>query len=322
MLPSKKIMVRTALRSSKQNWWPRRVRTRRQSWVGKLNPISKFKWPPQKSFPTLSLAEITCEPCQSALYSLGVADFVWGSWRIGEGQDWGDWSWQEAAGGVVGFGRPKIQASNSWKDGFLEEGLQIIDAMLQWSFYVKIKKTIQDTLGLPNGLFFMRTDFFFENQSCLWDYISMFSYIPLLRNILSALQSSPKIWRSEEIPKAKKEQKASADLEREQSKQVEVSQGSLLETGHGSGGNHWGLGEASQPLIALRGPSVMWSGSHQDIKDTTAALEADGAVSTEVKEFPGVFWRGGGTFFGNTIRFYYESLEDTEADDILEVRID
>lgn len=168
MLPSKKIMVRTALRSSKQNWWPRRVRTRRQSWVGKLNPISKFKWPPQKSFPTLSLAEITCEPCQSALYSLGVADFVWGSWRIGEGQDWGDWSWQEAAGGVVGFGRPKIQASNSWKDGFLEEGLQIIDAMLQWSFYVKIKKTIQDTLGLPNGLFlcaptsFLRTRVVFE----------------------------------------------------------------------------------------------------------------------------------------------------------------
>lgn len=175
---------------------------------------------------------------------------------------------------------------------------------------------------LTKWLVFMRTDFFFENQSCLWDYISMFSYIPLLVNILSALQSSPKIWRSEEIPKAKKEQKASADLEREQSKQVEVSQGSLLETGHGSGGNHWGLGEASQPLIALRGPSVMWSGSHQDIKDTTAALEADGAVSTEVKEFPGVFWRGGGTFFGNTIRFYYESLEDTEADDILEVRID
>ena len=25
----------------------------------------------------------------------------------------------------------KIQASNSWKDGFLEEGLQIMDAVLQ-----------------------------------------------------------------------------------------------------------------------------------------------------------------------------------------------
>lgn len=25
----------------------------------------------------------------------------------------------------------KLQASNSWKDGFLEEGLQIIDAVLQ-----------------------------------------------------------------------------------------------------------------------------------------------------------------------------------------------
>ena len=33
-------------------------------------------------------------------------------------------------------------------------------------------------------------------------------------------------------------------------------------------------------------------GLTRDIKDTTAALEADGAVSTEVKEFPGVFgWR-------------------------------
>ena len=154
----------------------------------------------------------------------------------------------------------KLQASNSWKDGFLEEGLQIIDAVLQWSFYVKIKKTIQGTIGLPNGLFLCAPTFFLRTRVVFMITFSMFSYILLLDNILSALQSSPKIWRSEEIPKAKKEQKASADLEREQSKQVEVSRGSLLETGHGgcfvgirSSGNHWGLGEASPPLIALRG---------------------------------------------------------------------
>ena len=214
MLPSKKIMVRTALRSSKQNWWHRRVRTRRQSWVGKLNPISK--WLPQKSFPTSSLAEVTCEPGQSGLYSLGRG---WFCLRLMK--DW--WkprlrrlklarsSWR--CGGVL---VSKIQASNSWKDGFWRKVCRSLMQCYNDPFMWRSKKTIQDTLGLPHGLFlcaptlFLRTRVVFEiTFPCF--HTSHYWVTPY-----QLLQSSPKIWRSEEILKAKKEQKASADLEREQ----------------------------------------------------------------------------------------------------------
>ena len=60
--------------------------------------------------------------------------------------------------------------------------------------------------------------------------------------------------------KAKKEQKAAADLERAQAKQA-------------------GPGYLGGLALFLREVP-------EDIKDTTAALEADGSLSTVVKDFP------------------------------------
>ena len=64
------------------------------------------------------------------------------------------------------------------------------------------------------------------------------------------------------VRKAKKEQKAAADLERAQAKQAAWVGPGCLEV-----------------AFSLR--EVL-----EDIKDTTAALEADGSLSTVVKDFP------------------------------------
>ena len=76
MLPSKKSYGQDSFEKQQTELVTQESEDKKAELGREVDPISKFKWLPQKSFPTLSLAEITCEPCQSALYSLGVADFV------------------------------------------------------------------------------------------------------------------------------------------------------------------------------------------------------------------------------------------------------